>query len=57
MFTIFVIIITATNFHLSMLVLKDMCGYFEIPYKSTDLKRDLLAKVSELVKECECSKK
>ena len=53
MFTIFVIIITATNFHLSMLVLKDMCGYFEIPYKSRDLKRDLLAKVSELVKECD----
>ena len=43
---IFVNIITATNFHLSMLLLKDMCGYFEIPYKSTDLKRDLLAKVS-----------
>ena len=51
MFTIFVTIIIATNFHLSMLVLKDMCGYFEIPYKSRDLKRDLLAKVSEVVKE------
>ena len=38
-------------------MLKDMCEYFEIPYKSGDLKRDLLAKVSELVKECECSKK
>ena len=38
-------------------MLKDMCGYFEIPYESRDLKRDLLAKVSELVKECECSKK
>ena len=46
MLTIFVIIITATNFHLSMVVLIDMGGYFEIPYKSTDLKRDLLAKVS-----------
>ena len=33
-----------------------MCGYFEIPYKSRDLKRDLLAKVSELVQECVCSK-
>ena len=42
-------------FNVSML--KDMYGYFEIPYKSRDLKRDLLAKVSELVKECECSKK
>ena len=28
-----------------------MCGYFKIPYKSRALKRDLLAKVSELVKE------
>ena len=44
-----------SSFNVSML--KDMCGYFEIPYKSRDLKRDLLAKVSELVKECECSKK
>ena len=43
------------SFNVSML--KDMCGFFEIPYKSRDLKRDLLAKVSELVKECECSKK
>ena len=43
------------SFNVSML--KDMCEYFEIPYKSRDLKRDLLAKVSELVKECECSKK
>ena len=42
-------------FNVSML--KDMCRYFEIPYKSRDPKRDLLAKVSELVKECECSKK
>ena len=33
--------------------LKDICGYFEIPYKSRDIKRDLLAKVSELVKECD----
>ena len=43
-----------SSFNVSML--KDMCGYFEIPYKSRDLKRDLLAKVSELVQECECSK-
>ena len=44
-----------SSFNVSML--KDMYRYFEIPYKSRDLKRDLLAKVSELVKECECSKK
>ena len=44
-----------SSFNVSML--KDMCGYFEIPYKSRDLKRDLLAKVSELENECECSKK
>ena len=44
-----------SSFNVSML--KDMCGYFEIPYKSRDPKRDLLAKVSELVKECECSQK
>ena len=44
-----------SSFNVSML--KDMCGYFEIPYESRDPKRDLLAKVSELVKECECSKK
>ena len=44
-----------SSFNVSML--KDMCGYFEIPHRSRDLKRDLLAKVSELVKECECSKK
>lgn len=37
--------------------LKDMCRYFEIPFKSKDLKRHLLAKVSELVKDCECSKR
>ena len=43
-----------SSFNVSML--KDMCGYFEIPYKSRDLKRDLLAKVSELVQECVCSK-
>ena len=43
------------SFNVSML--KHMCGYFKIPYKSRDLKRDLLAKVSELVKECECSRK
>ena len=36
--------------------LKDMCGYFEIPFKSRDPERDLLAKVSGVVKECECSK-
>ena len=36
------------SFNVSML--KDMCGYFEIPYKSRDLKRDLLAKVSELLR-------
>ena len=35
----------SNKLYLSMLVLQDMCGYFEIPYKSTDLKRDLLAKV------------
>ena len=46
MFTILVLIITATNFHLSMLVLKDMYAYFEISNKFTDVKRDLLAKVS-----------
>ena len=40
-----------SSFNVSML--KDICGYFEIPYKSRDLKRDLLAKVSELVKECD----
>ena len=34
-------------------MLNDICGYFEIPYKSRDLERDLLAKVSELVKECD----
>ena len=43
-----------SSFNVSML--KDMCGYFEIPCKSGDLKRDLLAKVSELLQECECSK-
>ena len=36
---------------------KDMCRYFEIPFKSRDLKRDLLLKASNLVKECQCSKK
>ena len=44
-----------SSFNVSML--KDMCGYFEIPYKSRDLKGDLLAKVSELVNECKRSKK
>ena len=44
-----------SSFNVSML--KDMCGYFEIPYKSRDLKRDLLARVSELANEYECSKK
>ena len=54
MFTIFV-----NNYHSNKLssfnvsLSKDMCWYFEIPYKSRDLKRDLLAKVSELVKGCD----
>ena len=43
-----------SSFNVSML--KDMCGYFEILCKSGDLKRDLLAEVSELLQECECSK-
>ena len=43
-----------SSFNVSML--KDMCGYFEIPFKSRDPERDLLAKVSGVVKECECSK-
>ena len=55
MFTIFVNIVIATielsSFNVSML--KDICRYFEIPYKTRDLKRDILAKVSELVKECD----
>ena len=39
MFTILVNIIIATTFHLSMLICrKDMCGYFEIPCKSRNLK-------------------
>ena len=38
---------------LNVSMLKDIFGYFEIPYKSRDLKRDLLAKVSELVKVCD----
>ena len=42
-----------SSFSVSML--KDMCGYFERPCKSRHLKRDLLAKVSDLVKECECT--
>ena len=37
-----------SSFSVSML--KDMCWYFEIPYKSRDLKR---AQVSELIKECD----
>ena len=37
--------------------LKYMCRYFEIAFKCRDLKRDLLLEVSELVKECQCSKK
>ena len=44
-----------SSFNVNML--KDMCRYFEIPFKSRDLKRDLLIKVSDLVKECQCSKK
>ena len=36
-----------SSFNVSML--KEICGYFEIPYKSRDLKRDLFAKVSGLV--------
>ena len=43
-----------SSFNVNML--KDMCRYFEIPYKSRDLKSQLLVKVSELVKDCECSK-
>lgn len=42
------------SFNVSML--KDMCGYFEIPYKSRDPKRDLFAKVSELVKDVSAAK-
>ena len=44
-----------STFNVNML--KDMCRYFEIPFKCRDLKRDLLLKVSDLVKECQCSKK
>ena len=43
-----------SSFNVSML--KDMCGYFEIPFKYRDPERNLLAKVSGVVKECACSK-
>ena len=55
MSTIFVTIIIATNFHLSMLVLKDMGGYFEIPYKSTHLNTSKKRPFSQgfSIKECD----
>ena len=53
MSTIFGDIIIATSFHLLMLVCWKTCACFEIPYKFRDLTRDLLAKVSEVVKECD----
>ena len=43
-----------SSFNVSML--KDICGYFEIPFKSRDPERNLLAKVSGVVKECACSR-
>lgn len=37
--------------------LRDMCRQFEIPFKYRNPKKELIAKVANLVKECVCCKK
>ena len=37
--------------------LRDMCRHFEIPFKYRNPKKELIAKVANLVKECVCCKK
>ena len=43
------------SFNVNML--RDICRHFQISFKHRDVKRELLAKVSALVKDCRCSKK
>ena len=42
-------------FNVSML--RDMCRYFELSFKSRDVKKELLKKVSAIAEECSCNKK
>ena len=44
-----------SSFNMNML--RDMCRHFQISFKYRDLKKVLLAKVADLVKECACCKK
>ncbi|KAK3745380.1 hypothetical protein QZH41_001418 [Actinostola sp. cb2023] len=43
-----------SSFNVNML--RDMCRHFQITFKFRDLKKDLVSKVADLVKECSCSK-
>jgi hypothetical protein len=45
---------TDTLSKFSKTVLKSICLHFEIPFKSADLKKTLVAKIAEMVSECEC---
>ena len=35
-------------------MLKKMCTYFEISFRSTDKKADLLTKLREIIMSCQC---
>lgn len=36
-------------------MLKELCNHFELPFKSRDIKANLVAKIEEMVQECSCS--
>ena len=45
-----------SSFNVNMLR-DNLCRYFQIPFKQRDVKKELIAKISGLVKECQCNKK
>jgi hypothetical protein len=36
-------------------MLKQICNHFELPFKSRDIKADLVAKIEEMAQECSCN--
>ena len=41
--------------HFTVSMLKEICTFFELPFKSRDSKALLMSKIKEMTHECQCS--
>jgi len=43
------------NYSVTVSMLKEICTFFELPFKSRDSKAVLMSKIKEMTHECQCS--